>query len=328
LPPAASALSCRIVKGETVITTHPIRAAALGAATAALLAGCAPAKPVAVAPPADQFAVTDSKSYDPDSLNALPSDPITARLTYGTASARQYGELRIPEGKGPFPLAVMYHGGCWLGYGGTANYAALGSFLARNGVAVWAPSYRELGSDGGWPNTFADWAQGLAYVKTIARTYPIDMKRITLVGHSAGTMPAVWLAGGDKGDTLVRAELPKVSAAVVIDGPLRPEPYVGIDKMICGEPVIAPLLGGTPAEVPAHYAMLDPLVNTPQVRRMLVVDGNLPDPEPAVLAGLRAKGIAVEVIRTNQNEHFNMLVPGTAEFAAIGPALLDIAKAR
>jgi hypothetical protein len=47
-----------------------------------------------------------------------------------------------------------------------------------------------------------------------------------------------------------------------------------------------------------------------------------------VIAGLRAQGIAVEVIRVSQEQHFNMLVPGTKDFAAIGPALLDIAGGR
>jgi hypothetical protein len=74
--------------------------------------------------------------------------------------------------------------------------------------------------------------------------------------------------------------------------------------------------------------MLDPLVNKPLIKRLLVVDGALPDPEPEVITGLRAQGIAVEVIRVSQEQHFNMLVPGTKDFAAIGPSLLDIAKAR
>jgi acetyl esterase/lipase len=294
-----------------------------------MIAACAPADPVAVTPPADQFAVTDTRNYDPDSLNAAPSDPPTARLAYSATSPRHYGELRMPAGKGPFPLVVAYHGGCWMGLGGTANLAALGTFLARNGVAVWTPSYRELGSGGGWPNTFADWAQGLAYVKTLAKTYPIDLARITLVGHSAGTMPAVWLGSGSKGDAVIDRELPKVRAAVAIDGPLRPMPYTGgVDAMICGRPVISEILGGSPSEVPARYAMLDPLVNRPQIAQLLVVDGALPDPEPEVLDGLRRQGVAVEVIRVDQQQHFNMLVPGTADFAAMAPRLLDIARAR
>jgi acetyl esterase/lipase len=299
-------------------------------ALAATLSACAPAAPVAVAPPAPDalFAVTDTKDYGPEEVNTIPSDAPTLKVAYGSASARQYGELRMPEGKGPFPVAVIWHGGCWSGYAGPFGVSGLATFLARNGVATWTPGYRELGSDGGWPNTFADWAQGLAYVKTLAKTYPIDLSRLTLMGHSAGTTPAVWLGTGNYGDAVIEGDLPKPRAAVVIDGPLRTAPLVGVDAAICGQPVIVPLMGGTPADVPSRYAMLDPLVNKPLIKRLLVVDGALPDPEPEVIAGLRAQGIAVEVIRVSQEQHFNMLVPGTKDFAAIGPSLLDIAKAR
>ena len=301
------------------------------AALAALLAGCAPAAPVVVTPPADQFAVTDTKNYGPEAVNLIPSDPPTLKVAYDKASPRQYGVLRVPKGKGPFPVAVVWHGGCYSGMGGPTapdGVAGLASFLTRNGIATWTPGYRELGSDGGWPNTFADWAQGLAYVKTLAKSYPLDLSRLTLVGHSAGTTPAVWLGSGNYGDAVIDRDLPKARAAVAIDGPLRAAPFVGIDAMVCGQPVIAPLMGGTPAQVPSRYAMLDPLVNKPQVKRILVIDGALPDPEPEVIEGLKAQGIAVEVIRVSQEQHFNMLVPGTRDFAAIGPALLDIAKAR
>ncbi len=299
-------------------------------ALCAALAACAPSAPFATTPPAPdaRFAVTDTKDYGPEMVDAVPSDPPTLKVAYGTASARQFGELRVPKGKGPFPIAVIYHGGCWAGMGGPSNVAALASFLARNGVATWTPGYRELGSDGGWPNTFADWAQGLGYLKTLSKSYPLDLKRLTLMGHSAGTTPAVWLGTGNYGDAVINGDLPKPRAAVVIDGPLRTAPFVGVDEAICGQPVIVPLMGGTPDDVPARYAMLDPLVNKPLVKRLLVVDGALPDPEPAVIAGLRAQGIAVEVIRVSQEQHFNMLVPGTKDFAAIGPALLDIAGGR
>ena len=212
--------------------------------------------------------------------------------------------------------------------GGTANVAPLASFLARNGVATWTPSYRELGSDGGWPNTFTDWAQGLGYVQTLAESHPLDLSRITVIGHSAGVTPVMWLPTGHMGDHVIKPELPPVRAAVVLDGPMRIADFVGIDQAVCGQPVIATMMGGTPAEQPGRYAMLDPLANKPLVERLLVVDGALPDPDPALIDALRAQGIAVEVIRVAQDQHFNHLVPGTSDFAAIGPALLDIVGSR
>ena len=89
---------------------HAVSALAL----AAMLAACAPKEPLAEVPPAPdaRFAVTDSTDYDPFTVNTLPADSPTARIAYGSASDRHYGELRVPAGKGPLPLALLYHGAC------------------------------------------------------------------------------------------------------------------------------------------------------------------------------------------------------------------------
>ena len=295
--------------------------AAVAATLALAQAGPPPAPPGAIA-------VTDTRNYDPEAVNSFPIGRLARKMLYATDSPRQRGELRMPSGPGPYPLAVIWHGGCWSGMGSTANVAELARFLQRNGVAVLTLSYRELGSGGGWPNTFSDWAQGLALADYLHGGYELDLDRVTLIGHSAGVTPAMWLAARDKGDPAAGTRLPKVRAVVALDGPLALAPLVGPDAAICGQPVIAPLMGGTPAEVPERYALVDPLVNTPRIKRLLVVDGALPDPDPAIIAGLRAQGIEVEVIRVDQDQHFNMLVPGTKDFAAIAPALLDIARGR
>lgn len=59
-------------------------------ALAAMLAACTPMDPVAEAPkaPDARFAVTDNKDYDPFTVNALPADPPTLKVAYGTASER------------------------------------------------------------------------------------------------------------------------------------------------------------------------------------------------------------------------------------------------
>src|SRR5262245_79489 len=42
------------------------------------------------------------------------------RIPYGT-DALQFAELRVPSGKGPFPVAVLVHGGCWAFQLGTRD---------------------------------------------------------------------------------------------------------------------------------------------------------------------------------------------------------------
>src|SRR5690348_16507065 len=56
------------------------------------------------------------------SVSAQPSNPLElikqatpppdARIVYGT-DPLQFGELRLPAGAGPFPVAILVHGGCW-----------------------------------------------------------------------------------------------------------------------------------------------------------------------------------------------------------------------
>src|SRR5262245_46261881 len=43
----------------------------------------------------------------------LPVPPADHRIAYGN-DPQQFGDLRLPKGKGPHPVAVMIHGGVWL----------------------------------------------------------------------------------------------------------------------------------------------------------------------------------------------------------------------
>ena len=89
----------------------------LGATIAAACATRAAAPPVqwseiakATVPPADQRI-----AYGPDSLH--------------------YGELRIPDGDGPFPIAVVIHGGCWQSEYDLRHAAAESEALRAAGIA-------------------------------------------------------------------------------------------------------------------------------------------------------------------------------------------------
>ncbi len=42
----------------------------------------------------------------------LPVPPGAQRFSYGSDPS-QFGELRLPQRKGPYPVVVVIHGDCW-----------------------------------------------------------------------------------------------------------------------------------------------------------------------------------------------------------------------
>src|SRR5688572_17960292 len=85
----------------------------------------------------------------PRDIDALPSRPADFRVAYGQ-DPLQFGELRLPAGKGPFPLAIVIHGGCWVSRFATLqNTAAMADALRGAGMATWNIEYRRLDQPGG-----------------------------------------------------------------------------------------------------------------------------------------------------------------------------------
>jgi hypothetical protein len=52
------------------------------------------------------------QSTNPLELLKQPTPPASERITYGK-DPLQFGEIRAPAGAGPFPIAILVHGGCW-----------------------------------------------------------------------------------------------------------------------------------------------------------------------------------------------------------------------
>ncbi len=292
--------------------------ASFGVSVSLVLVGC---MTNAVAP-----AISRTQEVSVAEANALTGSAPREVVRFGE-DPHLFGELRLPKGRGPFPVAMLMHGGCYVGMDSTANMVRLADWLAANGVASWNVDYRDLASNGGWPTTFNDWASGLAALTPLAKRYPLDLSRLSIVGHSAGVTAAVWLASGASTDDVVARNLPQVRGVVALDGPLELSRYVGIDRQICGQPVLAPLMGGTPLQVRARYDMVDPRVNRVHAKDVLVVNAMLPA-APDMTAAIRASGATVSEMSGTQGRHFDMLVPGTADFARIAPAVLRITKGR
>jgi acetyl esterase/lipase len=207
------------------------------------------------------------------SLSAQRRDPLqlaTAavpegrRIAYGT-DPLQFGELRIPAGKGPHPVAIVVHGGCWLAQIGTIdpravafdNMRPLAAALTEAGIATWNIEYRRLDHPGGgWPGSFQDVARGADFVRTLVKSNPLDLSRIVAIGHSAGGHFAMWLAARSRlaktSDLYIDNPI-RLTGVVNLDGPADLKAMLTVQQPICGRPVITQLLGGSPEAQPARY---------------------------------------------------------------------------
>lgn len=293
------------------------------AALALAVAGCSDREST---PPADkETPVSDRKLFGTDT-HLAPSKP-TAILRYA-GHPRGFAELRVPQGNGPFPLAVIFHGGCWkTGIATQAYMAPLATRWQQQGVATLNVDYREVGDGGGWPGSFEDWAAVEGLLADLAKDRRFDLSRLTLVGHSAGGLPAQWLAAAQDAGGPVGIRSPAFPAnAIVFDGPAD----VGRDQAafdaLCEFSSVAPFMGGTVAEQSGRYRAISPVDGASNLGALLFVQAVLPSPDAEALDALRESGPKVEVITRPEASHFDVITPGAEDYAAVEPRILAVLR--
>lgn len=257
-----------------------------------------------------------------------PSKP-DAVLRFGDRP-RDYAELRLPVGKGQFPLAVIWHGGCWKqGVADTAYMAALATRWQQQGVATLNVDYREVGDGGGWPGSFEDWQAAAALIDEVAQDHPVDRERVTLVGHSAGALPALWLSAQRGVESPVGTKPPvKARAAIVLDGPGDVGAEAEAFDALCQFSAVDPFIGGTPAESAARYAAISPRSDAPQLEQVLFVQARLPVPSAETLAAIGSAGAKVVTIANPDASHFDIITPGNPAYSRNEAAMLQVLKGR
>ena len=98
----------------------------------------------------------------------LAAPPADYRLPYGP-DPLHFGDLRLPAGPGPHPLAIVVHGGFWRSLYNLEYFGHACAALAARGIATWNIEYRRIGNPGGgWPGTFQDVAAAADHARALA----------------------------------------------------------------------------------------------------------------------------------------------------------------
>lgn len=271
------------------------------------------------------------KLLRPPDIVALPSAPANKRIAYGSNSL-QFGDLRVPEGKGPYPVAIVIHGGCWGDLADLSIMANFSTTLTSKGVATWNLEYRRVeNAGGGWPGTFQDVAAGVDYLRTVAQSWPLDLNRVVTVGHSSGGHLALWAAGRHAlptNSTLYAANPLALRGVISLGGVPDLRGFFDYGKDICGDRETR-LMGGAPSAVPDRYAQASPdellPLGVPQQLIYGAKDKAVPhDLFMAYEKAARKKGDAVTVTVLKKSGHFEMLSPQTDVWRDVENAILSI----
>jgi acetyl esterase len=172
-----------------------------------LEAGCGPRRRNAEEPPPKQ---------EPATAQAVAAGVTVSRdVQFGTADG--YALLLdayVPGGPGPFPAAVVIHGGGWVSHD-KELWTPVAQRLAQAGFAVFNVNYRLAPPGGKWhfPAAVDDVKTAVRWVRSHAATYRADPGRVGALGGSAGGNLALMLAAtGQPGQD-------KVQVAVSWSGP-------------------------------------------------------------------------------------------------------------
>lgn len=94
-------------------------------------------------------------------------------------------DLHVPDGPGPFPAAILVHGGGFDEGSKSTNVRPLFDVLAGAGFAWFSIDYR-LAPAVHFPEVNEDVMSAIRWVKANAKEYRVDVRKIALIGESAG----------------------------------------------------------------------------------------------------------------------------------------------
>ena len=113
-------------------------------------------------------------------------------------------DVHVPDGVGPFPTAVLVHGGGWVAGDKQQYITYIFQPLSDAGIAWFSINYR-LAPKYKFPADADDVEAAIRFVKSNAAKYKVDPRRIALIGESAGGHLVSYVGARNRPDSRVAA---------------------------------------------------------------------------------------------------------------------------
>ncbi|EYB69101.1 Alpha/beta hydrolase fold-3 [Deinococcus phoenicis] len=142
----------------------------------------------------------------------LPQRPVTIAgtrdLTIPGPASDLPARLYTPEGEGPFPLTVFFHGGGFVAYNIETHDSVCRELCAGAGAAVLSVDYR-LAPEHRFPAGVDDAYAALVWASAHGEDLGADASRLAVAGDSAGASLSIacTLRARDEGGPAIRAQL-------------------------------------------------------------------------------------------------------------------------
>ena len=219
-------------------------------------------------------------------------------------------------------VVCLLHGGFWRMPYGREEMSAIATDLASRGYAVWNIEYRRIGSPGGgWPGTMEDIAAAIDHLAVLAAgEVDLDLRRVAVVGHSAGGHLAL-CASARRGEPDSRFAPRKIFPAAVA-GLAAVVDLHATFALNSGNSAVSALFGGSPSQYPTRYARASPLGLVPLGVRQLILHGTEDDALPVALAreyvkAARHVGDNVDYVELPGMGHMEYLDPASQAHDAL-----------
>ncbi len=251
-------------------------------------------------------------------VNRAAAQPITSE--YGHAEDH-VGDLLVPDGPGPHPVAVLIHGGFWRDRWTRDIMTGAAINLRSHGWATWNVEYHRVGTGGGWPLTFEDISAGIDHLAELAPDHNLDLATVVAIGHSAGGHLALWSAARPH----LSDHIPDVETRVAVTSVIGLAPVSDLDSGYAagiGGGAVAGLLRRTPADGAERYRAASPIRLLPLGVRQVIVHGTEDEAVPvemsrSFVAAARDAGDDLVYHELDDVDHMSLIDPSSPAWETI-----------